>query len=117
MITSTIEAHEERDVASIDIPGAYLHAHVGENGKIIMLFKGSLAELMAMIEPKQYCKYIAYDIKGNTVLYVQVSKILCGLLESALHFYKKLVKDLEEYRFERLYAITYSGITSLFAVD
>ena len=26
MITSVIEAHEERNVAIIDIPGAFLHA-------------------------------------------------------------------------------------------
>ena len=87
-------------MAIIDIPGAYLHVHVGKNGKIIMLFKGRIAELMDMIGPKLYHKYVTYDSKGNAMLYVQMSKALYGLLEGALHFYNKLVKDLEEYGFE-----------------
>ena len=30
MITSALEAKEGRDIASIDIPGAYLHTYVGK---------------------------------------------------------------------------------------
>ena len=30
MITSAMEAHEERDVSIIDIPGAFLHALTDE---------------------------------------------------------------------------------------
>jgi hypothetical protein len=34
------------------------------------------------------------------LIYVKMQKALYGLLRSALLFYKKLVKDLEDYRFE-----------------
>ena len=53
-----------------------------------------------MIEPQLYRKYVTYDSKGNAMLYVQMTKALYGLLESALCFYKKLVKDLKGYGFE-----------------
>ena len=58
MVTLAIEAKKGRDVAIIDIPGAYLHTYIDKwgNEKIIMLFKGKLAELMVMVGPKLYRK-------------------------------------------------------------
>ena len=42
-ITAVVAAHEERDVACYDIPGAFLHADSDED--ITMVLKGRLAEL------------------------------------------------------------------------
>ena len=64
-----------------------------------MLLKGKTAELMAAVNPKLYRKYIAYDKKGNALLYVRMHKALYGLLRSALLFYRKLIRDLQEYGF------------------
>ena len=50
MITSAIKAHEEINVATINIPGAYLHTNNDEY--LIMLLRGRLTELMAMVDPK-----------------------------------------------------------------
>ena len=97
LITCTIEAHENRDVAVIDILGAFLHTKTDED--IVMLLRGKLAELVASVEPKLYCKYVTYDSKGEPLLYVKMIKALCGLLHSALLFYLKLVDDLEKYGF------------------
>ena len=47
LITCTIEAHENRDVAVIDIPGAFLHTETDKD--IVMLLRGKLAELMASV--------------------------------------------------------------------
>ncbi len=44
MITATINAHEQCDVATIDIPGAFLHAY--NDKETFMLLKGRLAKLM-----------------------------------------------------------------------
>jgi hypothetical protein len=46
-ITAVIDAHEGRDVACFDIPGAFLHADVNED--ITMVLKGRLAELMVQV--------------------------------------------------------------------
>ena len=72
MITSAFEAKEGRDVDDIDISGVYLHTYVDKHGKqrIVMLFKGTLAELMVMVYPKLYRKYVTYDSKGGSMLYV-----------------------------------------------
>ena len=97
-ITAVIDAHEERDVACFDIPGAFLHADSDED--ITMILKGRLAELMVKVAPNLYRKYISVDAKGSAILYVKMQKAIYGLLRSALLFYTKLVSDLESNGFK-----------------
>jgi len=92
-ITTVIDAHEGRDVACFDIPGAFLHADSDED--ITMILKGRLAKLMVQVAPNLYRKYITIDWKGKAILYVKMQKAIYGLLRSALLFYRKLVADLE----------------------
>jgi hypothetical protein len=94
-ITAVIDAHEGRDIACSNIPGAFLHADSDED--ITMILKGRLAELMVQVAPNLYRKYITIDWKGKAILYVKMQKALYGLLRmrSALLFYRKLVADLE----------------------
>eukprot|EP00804_Cyclotella_cryptica_P017574 CCRYP_006738-RC/>CCRYP_006738-RC protein AED:0.40 eAED:0.33 QI:0/-1/0/1/-1/1/1/0/582 len=94
-LTGAVDAYQGRDVAFIDLPGAFLHTITDE--KIIMILRGELCELMCMIDPKLYRKYVCKDKRGNPVLYVELYKSLYGLMRSALLFYKKLKKELEEY--------------------
>ena len=70
MIKSSLESKEGRDVAIIDTPGEYLHSYVGKHGehRIIVLFKGEFVELMVMVYPNLYQKYVTYDIKGDFML-------------------------------------------------
>ena len=65
-----------------------------------MCLKGNLAELMVMVKPTLYPKYLAQDKKGTAMLYVTINKAIYGLLSSALVFYKNLVADLKAYGFK-----------------
>ena len=47
-----------------------------------------------------YRKHVIYSAKGTPLIYVRLNKAMCGLLKSALMFYKKLVKDLERHGFK-----------------
>ena len=87
-----IEASEGRDVAIIDLPGAFLHADCPDH--VIMRFHGRLAELMVLAAPQVYRKYVTTDVKGEPVLFVKLQKALYGMLKSALLFYKNLLTDL-----------------------
>ena len=98
ILTSTIDAHQGRDVATADMPGAYLHTD--NNQETIMLLRGKLAELMVRVEPSLYRKFITTNAKGEAMLYVKLSKALYGLLQSALLYYKQLMKKLKAYGFE-----------------
>lgn len=92
-ITAAIEAHERRDIATVDLPSAYLHAENDETTH--MELKGRLAELMGQVDPMVYRKYISVDSRGTPVLYVRLHKAIYGLLKSALLFYRKLQGQLE----------------------
>jgi hypothetical protein len=71
-IQSTIYANENRDVATCDIPGAFLQADNPDF--VLMRLDGILAELMVKIVPKLYRKYVTTNAKGKPVLYVQLEK-------------------------------------------
>jgi hypothetical protein len=91
-VQATIFAHEKRDVATCDIPGAFLQADNPDF--VLMRLDGILAELMVQVEPKLYRKYITTNAKGKPVLYVELEKAVYGMMKSALLFYRKLVADL-----------------------
>jgi hypothetical protein len=97
MITTAINAHEQCEFATIDIPGVFLHASI--NQETFMLLKGRLAELMVQVQvdPQLYCKFVIYNKNNQALLYVKLSKATYGLIKSALLFYKKFVKDLKNY--------------------
>ena len=65
-----------------------------------MLMKGKLAEMIVLVDPKLYCKYVIYDTKGTPILYVKMNKALYGLLQSALLWYKKLTYVLKTFGFK-----------------
>jgi hypothetical protein len=63
LITSTNEAFEGREVAVVDIPGAYLSADMDE--EVIMPLRGRFAELVVKTAPNILCEYISVDAKIN----------------------------------------------------
>jgi hypothetical protein len=83
-ITGAIEAHEGREVVTVDIPGAFLHTDTDEH--IHMLLRGELAELMVRIDPKLYRPYITKNSKGESILFVKMQKAVYGMLRASLLF-------------------------------
>ena len=52
LITATIYAREGRDVATVDIPNAFITTRIeNEEDKVIMRLRGKLAKLMAATAP------------------------------------------------------------------
>jgi hypothetical protein len=83
MLSCVIDAAENRDVATVDIPGAFMQAEM--DNLVHMCLEGKMAELHVRIDPKLYRKYIWLD-SGKTVLYVELKKSLYGTLKAALLF-------------------------------
>ena len=72
-ITANIDALENMDVATDDLPGAFLHTEVDPNDDIVhMVLCGELAELMVKLNPLMYQIYVISDKKGWTLLYVEL---------------------------------------------
>ena len=97
LLTSIIDALEKRDVATVDIPGAFLHADM-EGDDVHVKFEGRLAEMLVKINPQMYRKYIR-DENGKTIMYVQLKKALYGTMQAAMLFWKNLTGSLQEWGF------------------
>ena len=98
IVTTAIDVHEGRDVATLDIPTAFLYADNDEH--IIMLLKGKVVKLLVQLQPELYRKYIITSKNGEPMLYVKLLEALYGLLKPALLFYKKLVGELVDMGFK-----------------
>jgi Reverse transcriptase (RNA-dependent DNA polymerase) len=98
IFSSTIDAHEERDVATVDLPGALLQAEMDD--LVHMKIEGTMTELLVKIDPTMYRKYVTLNKKGKPVLYFELLKALYGTLKAALLFWKKLVATLREWGFK-----------------
>ena len=61
LTTLIIDAHEERDVAAADVPGAYLHAEFPKEKKVILKLTGVFVDIMCSVNP-EYTKYVIYEV-------------------------------------------------------
>ena len=100
ILTATIDALEERDVAIVDIPNAFVQTRItNEKDKAVLRLRGKLAELLVKVAPKIYTKFVTINRKGQTVLYVKLLNALYGIMKAALLFYLRFVGDLESIGF------------------
>jgi hypothetical protein len=97
MQSCTIDAMESRDVATVDIPGAFMQADVIDT--VHVKLEGTMAELLVRLDPKLYRKYVKME-HGKSVLYVELLKALHGTLKAALLFWKMLSSKLVEWGYE-----------------
>ncbi len=72
-VTSTIVARENREVVTINIPGAFLHAT--NKDYVVMQMNGTLAKLMVQTDLKLYRKYLVGK-KGKKVLSMSTEGVL-----------------------------------------
>ena len=87
MLTATINAMEERDTGTVDIPGAFMQADIDE--VVHVHFEGEISEMLVKLDPGMYRKYVK-DHNGKSVLYVELLKALYGTLKAAMLFWKLL---------------------------
>ena len=103
MLSAVIDAKEEREVAVVDIPNAFIQTEnerlQDHHKKDILKVKGRLADMLIMIAPEVYGAYATKE-NGITVIYLEILRALYGMIKSPLLFYRKLRKDLEEAGFK-----------------
>ena len=96
-LTVRINTLEGRDVAVVDIPGAYLSADIDD--EVHVVFRGALSELMVEVDPELYQRFMSYTTV-QAVLYIRPKKSMYVCLKSELLFCEKLLRDLEAHRFK-----------------
>ena len=96
LLSCVIDAKERCDVATVDIPGAFMQGDQDET--VHMRLEGTLAELLIKCDPKLYRQYVVTE-NNKPVLYVELLKALYGTLRAALIFWRKLTSKLVEWGF------------------
>ena len=76
IVTTAVDTHEERDVATLNIPPAFLHVENDEH--IIVLLKGKVDELLVQLQPELYQKYVITSKNGEPMMYVKLLKEFYG---------------------------------------
>jgi hypothetical protein len=97
MLTCVIDAIEGRDVATVDIPGAFMQSEM--EGNVLMKLQGVMAEVIMKLDTKKYEKYVVQE-NGQDTIYVKLTKALYGTLQAALLFWQNLSSKLQEWGFE-----------------
>ena len=102
-LTAVIEAVEERDVMTADIPNAFIQAPMPEvregEPRVMMKITGVLVDMLVSIDADLYGPFIVFD-RGRKVLYVQVLLAIYGQLVASLRWFLTFSKDLEGIGFE-----------------
>jgi hypothetical protein len=99
ILTAIIDAEEERDVMTADVPNAFIQTDLEDKDgeRTIMKIRGILVDILCEMDPS-YKSYVVYE-HGQPVLYMHITRAIYGLLVSAMLFYRKFAKDLQENEF------------------
>jgi hypothetical protein len=91
MLSATIDAIEDCDVATLDNPRSFMQADIDE--VVHVRFEGEIAEMLVRMDPKLDQKYIR-DENSKSVMYVELLNALYGMLRAALLFWKLISSKL-----------------------
>lgn len=94
-LTGVIEAKEERNIITLDVPNAFIQTYLeDESERIILILRGLAVQILVEIDPSVYKSFVEIE-KGKEVLYLECTNVIYGTLKAALLFYKKFRKDIE----------------------
>jgi hypothetical protein len=97
LLTCVIDAKEGRDVATADVPGAFLHCDMDE--EVYVVVDGTMVNILIRSN-KKYAKYIHITKSGKKLIYLKLDKAMYGTLRAARIFWEHLTKLLKENGFK-----------------
>jgi hypothetical protein len=96
-LTAVIDALENRDVAVVDIPGAFMQVDLDDE-TIHVRLTGKMVELLLEMDHELYESYLMCE-RGEMVMYVKLLKALYGTMRAARLFWEWLSKQLVNWGF------------------
>lgn len=96
LLSCVIDACERRDVATIDIPNAFMQAPMED--VVYMVLEGTMVDLLLEIDYNTYSQFVVV-LNGKKYIYVQLVKALYSTLKAALYFWKRLMNQMESWGF------------------
>ena len=92
--TMVIDAYEYRNVATFDIPGAYLQTYLPKETFTLLLLEVKFVEIMCDINA-EYKQHVRFK-DGRNTFYIRIIKAIYGMIEYALLWYKLYVSVLKD---------------------
>ena len=90
-LTAVVDAWENRKVAVLDIPGAFMQVDMDE--LVHVRFHGEMVDKLLEIDHELYSSYVIEE-QGEKVMYMELLKALYGTLRAARLFWEKLQAKL-----------------------
>ena len=100
MLSCMVDVMKDREVATVDIPGAFLQTDY-DKVDIHIKLEGAMVTLIEDIDPEYYKDFIFTYKRGRKCMYAEAKKAIYGTLEASLLFWAKLSKSLEEMGYQR----------------
>lgn len=101
LLTCLIDAHEGRDVMTIDIPNAFIQTRVQDpKQRALIKIKGLLVDTLVEIAPKVYKPFVHNDPKGNKVIIAECMNAIYGTMVASLLYYNKFCNTLKRLGFK-----------------
>ena len=98
MPSCMIDARDNRDVATADIPGAFLQTD-GASGSTHLNMEGIMVDILLEIDKDQNEPFVVTRDNGKRYMYAECLKAIYGTLNAALSFWIKLKDDLTAWGF------------------
>jgi hypothetical protein len=95
ILTSVIDAVEERETAIIDIPNAFIQTVVTDKEKrVIIRLRSMLVDMLVKIAPAIYQDYVSKNKQGEKQLLVECLNALYRTMVASLLYYHKFTATL-----------------------
>ena len=100
LLTSIVDAKENRDVSVIDIPNAFIQTRVEEKKYMAIInIRGVLVDIICKIS-SYYKAYVTRGKRGVNNLLLHCQNALYGTIVVSLLYYRKFTKSLESIGFD-----------------
>ena len=97
VLTSVMDAKEDRETAVIDVPNAFIQTVVEDkNKRVIVRIRGMLVDILVKIAPEVYKDYVTVDKKGHKHILVECLNALYGTMVASLLYYQKFTGTLKK---------------------
>ncbi len=81
LLTSLVDAQENRNVAIVDIPNAFIQTVVENNeDKVVMRIRGHMVDVLMKVAPRVYGLYVSTDKQGRKQLLVKCLNTIYGTM-------------------------------------
>ena len=102
ILSCIIDAEERRDVATIDIPNAFIQTRVTDpKHRALIKVRGILAQILVDLAPEVYQDYIHYDKNGIMYLILECMNAMYGTMIASLLYFLKFCATLKRNGFEK----------------